>query len=503
MTDIPDRPLRNHPIAIVKNLTMLLVSIIIGIAILTDSETDLTTRLISTGILLLITLAIAVPIVMFWRTTTVQFGTEEMTVRRNFISKTNRSVPYDRVAAVNVTRNVFDRIAGTVTLQFNINSAVNAANADIAFVFKTDLGEQIRSFVYTQTFRSTDRTGTPVPASAKRDAEHPSLVHFSLGQVIEHCYLSQPTWSLFWGIFWLVLTVVSLFYGSAGGLITGLIMWAFQTVVPRFFQFMRFYNFRAYRDGQTIVIQSGFVQTYRTSFDVKKINAVRVRRPYLARLSHRSCLEAEVVGINAAKNDTTPTLCLLMPDTAVAELMKELIPEYVTDQPVVHETKHSERSMLLNSVAIDAILLAVFTYPVWLLTGVTAVEGVDPQWLPWINYTPVLLLALALFYPFWASVRNYRLLKVSFGEDRMTMYRGRMDREWVILPYDRMQMAALTGSIVARHYGVCHLSVSVLSTTGSKNIKSGLFPTELLEQVPATVQARIRDGRYDPRITGI
>ena len=167
MSDAVKGPYINHPIVIVKNLTItVLVLAIIAFGMVSDGES----YMIAVGMVALIAL-LAFFIVMFWKTTSIEFGDQDFTVRRNFISRKTKVVPYYRVASVNITRNIFDRIAGTETLSFNVNSSVNAATPEACFSFKKELADEIRDYVYSRTFH----TGSEVD----RDEEHESVVSFT------------------------------------------------------------------------------------------------------------------------------------------------------------------------------------------------------------------------------------------------------------------------------------------------------------------------------------
>lgn len=486
MSDIVRGPYRNDSIVIIQNLT------ITG-SILAFCLLSLIGSLGPQGVECLILAAVLIAagaIIMFWRTTTIEFGEQDLTVRHNFISKKVSVIPYTRVAAVNVTRTVFDRLAGTATLQFNVNSAVNAARPEAAFCFPVPLADELRDFVYARTFRSV--------SGVDRDTEHESLVSFTPLQVIAHVFLSQPTVQLGVAAFFLLFTVAATLFQSGGGVVVGLVMLAVQEVIPLVSQMLRYYGFRMYRDGSTICLQHGAIHMYRTEFDVAKVNAVRIRRPFLARLLGRSCLEAEVVGINAKDGDVTPTLCLLMPEDDAEQLLREILPEFVRDIPETARPPAAKRAMFCQAAVFDAVCAAVMAWPCWTALHWAARPDVSALGMEILRFAPLTATALVLIYAFWRSWRSYRLRSIGLGADLLVMRNGLLDRERVVIQYDRIQLTVLKNDLIARHFGVCRCSVCLLSTAGSKQITSGYFPRELLAQIPAIVQARIDDGRYDP-----
>jgi len=486
MSDTIRGPYRNHPIVIVQNLTLTAVLTFCCLLGLIGS--------VSPRVYLYLTMAMILIaagfIIMFWRTTTIEFGEQDFTVRHNFISRKVSVIPYTRVAAVNINRTFFDRLAETATLQFNVNSAVNAARPEAAFCFPMPLADEIRDFVYARTFRSA--------SGADRDAEHESLVSFTPAQVIAHVFLSQPTSQLIVAAFFLVFTVAATLFQSGGGVLVGLVMLAVQEIIPLVSRLLRYYGFRMYRDGNTICLQHGAIHQYRTEFDVAKVNAVRIRRPFLARMLGRSCLEAEVVGINAKDGDVTPTLCLLMPADDAEQLLRVILPEFVHDIPETARPLAAVKTMFCQAAVFDIIFAAIMAWPCWTALHWTAYPNIAAFWMESFRLAPVTATALILCYAFWRSWRSYRLRSIGLGADLLIMHNGLMDREQVIIQYDRIQLTVLKNDLLARHFGVCRCNVCLLSTTGSKQITSGYFPQELLAQIPAIVQARIDDGRYDP-----
>ncbi len=475
-------PYINHPIVIVKNTVTAAFLLLVMLASFINQIGS--SKLFMGAAALLAVLIVF--IVMSWKRTSIEFGDQEITVRHDFLYRKTHVIPYPRIASVNVTRSIFDRIAGTETLKFNVNSSVNATAPEASFTFRKDLADRIRDRIYSLTFETE--------SEKDRDEEHESVVSFGPAQVIMHSILSQPTLQVLVAGFFLLIAVVSVFTESSGGILVGLTLFALQEGLPFVSVLLRYFGFRMYRDGDAICLQYGAVQNYRTEFDVGRINAIRLRRPFLARLFRMSCLEAEVVGIDATST-ATPLLCLLMPDREAEALIGKILPEFACDIEETSPPREAWKTMACQALVFDAVLIAVMAWPCWWVFQEMDTGGILADA---VRLSPAVLTALAAVYAFWRGWRSFLLRSIGFGEDKLVMRNGLLDREWVMIQYDRIQITEVSGDIISRHFGVSHCTVYLLSTVGSKSITSGYFRTEMLERLPPLIQGRIREGHYSP-----
>jgi len=80
---------------------------------------------------------------------------------------------------------------------------------------------------------------------------------------------------------------------------------------------------------------------------------------------------------------------------------------------------------------------------------------------------------------------------------------GAVDRETVVMNYDKVQMVRIEKDPIARIFNVARGSVYMLSSTGSSSISSGFFPENRLAAVGEIVMERIASGEYDYRENSI
>ena len=485
-----DQKFRNHPTVIINNIVA--VAFILFITCISIPNIDL----IMISIFLLI-LALATGIfILAWRRTTITFEKDQIVVEHNLIYLKRKTIPYAKIASVNVVRNIFNRIFGTTTVNININSSKNAAIPEASFAFKSELANKIRSDLSSKIFE--------MEYTSEEDENFESVAIFTPKDVLIHGLLATSTWQLIYTFILLVYSVLSIFYGSAGGLIAAISLLIIGEIIPVVSLILKFYNFKVYRVGDNIRIQNGAIQTYRTSFDVSRINAVRIRRPFFARLLHKSCLEAEVVGINAAAKDTKPTLCLLIDDNKMEGIMKQLVPEFLYQPNMTIQPKKAIFPLLSKTSIAAFIFLIIMAYPCyWMYTNSGNFDLTNNYAQVLVQYLPIICTLIVILALYWGALVSYKVRQFGLGIDMFTMINGILDRETVTIQYDRVQITKLSASMMAKRFNLARCTISLLSSVGEKRITSGYFYAEELEEVGKIVLDRLSNGKYDYRKTTI
>lgn len=107
-----------------------------------------------------------------------------------------------------------------------------------------------------------------------------------------------------------------------------------------------------------------------------------------------------------------------------------------------------------------------------------------------------LVTVLAIFY---ATYVSYRVTEFGTGTDLFTFVNGAVDRETVVMNYDRIQMTRITQGPVARLFGVARARVHLLSAIGGASVGSGYFEEGRLAAIGETAMERIASREYDYR----
>ena len=477
---------RNHPTILVSNtVTAIVLLVVVWLAMSGESDQQ-TSEVIGLGILAVF-VVVELWMVFWWRRTIYIFTRNELHVTRNAVFKVDKHIQYTRLASITIRRDVFNRIFGTSTLMFNVNSSINASTAEATLVLKKAEADRLRERL-NQLIFSNETT-------LEEDRQIQTLSRVTNRDIIAHAVLAQPTYQAIFGFLMLVYAVISLFYSNSGGFLTAALLFAVTEILPFISIIMKYYNYRIYRVNDTVVVESGLITTTRHSFKINKINSVRIREPLLARLLGRATLEAEVIGMADGDNTSTPILCPMKRRADVMALFAELVPEYIMEPEAEHQPRRALAPMVIAdtiyAVVIVAMCIVLFVFAETYLVG-------ESESLKAIVRATELVAAVALplmIYCHSGLAQRHRTFDM--GESTFMFVYGGYDLSTEFINYDKVQFVEVTSGPLQRRFDVATCTVSMMSSVGFKQVRSGLFDPEDLEKVTDEVVTRVKDGRYD------
>ena len=484
---LENRVYKNHYTIVVQSIFSFLLLIAFAGAIGYMSSGEMEFRS-SWGILILVIGGTSVFInVRVWMRTTFTFGPTEITVVKDTLFKNEVNIQYSRLASVNVRKGIINQIFGTTTLLFNVNSSVNARSAEATLTLPDDEANRLREMVSSRIFQKA--------MVIEEEKQEETLVSVSNMDVILHGFFGQPTSSSLIGLASGAYSVATLFIGE-GISIVALVIFAMSSIIPWVRTILRYYNYRIYRIGDTITVESGLISKYRSSFNIKKVNSVRVREPLLARLLGKSLLEAEVVGL--ADSEGLPLLCPLKGKRVVDDLAVRLVPEFVFETG--HHTQPREAFVptMFNKIFWAVMLVAVGAVLYLYVTANYPMETGSLDNL--VLLTAVAIIAVLL--PVLMIIHGllaHRNREFEMGDETFLFVTGGYDRQKEYIRYDKVQVCRVSSGIVQRRFGMGTCSVGLMTSKGATSIRSGIFSRTDMELVGKEVMDRIRDGRYDYR----
>ncbi|HQD26163.1 PH domain-containing protein [Methanoculleus thermophilus] len=485
---VPGEKIRCHPSIIVERSLS-------GVVLLAF----LVTRFEGTPVAAVLLAAIVALLLFYyrqWKLTTIRFNEAEIVVERDTLFKMKKTLPYTKIASVNVNRGIINRLFGTSRLQININSGSSATVPEAVLTFRRDLADELRSTISEHLY------GQEIAPDEDKAVE--PLVSFSPVDVIIHGLFSVSTYQTFVGSLFLAYSVFELYtsmgtgFGADGKALISLLIFVAVQVGPSISLILRYYNYRVYRRGETIYLEHGLLRTYKTSFEVSRVNAIRVKQTLIARLMHRSCIEAEVVGLASGSGESLrPILCLLKDDATQQRLLEELVPEFVDGHARERQPEEAKGVLLVRAAIASLVLVLAAAYPsVYVYRETAAIPGIAGTVLPFALPLATAAAALAICY---ATYVSYRVTEFGTGADLFSFVNGAVDRETVVMNYDKVQMVRITQGPVARLFGVARGRVYLLSAVGGASVSSGYFAGSRLAAIGETVMERIASGEYDWR----
>ena len=479
---------RNHPTTIVQHLFVIIVILIFSLNSIIMG--DLQLGLIIIGVIVIGGL---IGTIIYWSRRTMTFTETEAIVESNILYKKRKVIPYSKVGSVNLTRGVFNQIFGTTTLSIHVNTSANPKVAEARFTFDIDLAERIKAELSKGVFDQED---------THDEKEYESIIKFSKVDIILHSILGMPTYYFLFGFVMIIYSIGSAVFLEGSGMWFALLMYAVTQPIPMIMSFLKYLNFKMYRIGDHIHIQHGTIQKFVTKFDINRINAVRIRKPLIARMIGRSCLEAEVVGINMNSGDVTPLLCLMSKNSEIERTIRELVPEFIYETNLVDQPK-SSRYPLMSKAVIGSLISTVILGP---LAYVLYTETYDPSMssmeVMFVKHVFLAALVLSILFLFYAAHVSFKIKKISKGDSLFTVINGLVDRQIVTMQYDRVQILTVSASPIARRFGLARGSIRLLAAMGTRNIKTGFFMKEDLDEIGDIMLERLKNG-YDHKKNSI
>ena len=454
---------RNHPVAMLKNAAAALVALFF-IAISIESY-----------ICFAVMGALVVLIVISWYASTLTVYEDHAEARFDFIVKKKTIIPFGKVAAVNEVKSILARMFGCTTVQININSSQNASKPEVSFILKDDIAARIVPLLkYGSGISDTEKEDTETEENEATPTDVP-VFEFGLASAIIFGLVGSSTYSLASSAFWGIFSVISMFTDSSASYVT-IFMFILTGVIPIIGSILKHGNFRVYRSGTTIRLVYGMITLYDTSFDVSKVNAVCVKRAFFPKLAKRCCLQAEVVGINAEKNSTTPNVTLLIPERDLKHAMEALFPEFITDYDVNLQppaAKYPTFSMP-TYVSLGFAGLAVLAYLILDL----AYGGMDDYLYAFV--IPCVAFAVLMYVRAFFALR---IRRIGYGEELFTSVNGILDTSEYTMQYSKVQIANGIASPRCRRHGLVKLHISLLSSEGKKIVTTGFFDKDDAERI--------------------
>ncbi len=490
---------KNHPTVMIQNLfSFILIYGLISFSMYGQIGGEEEAPLLMIQLLIAaIFVLLFVGTIFSWKLTSMTLTEQEVLVKKEFIFKKTTVIPYEKIASVNVDRTFWNRVFGTTTLKININSSTNANVPEAVFVFKTELAEDLRTELMAHMF------GTETKHTKEEESQEVPYLSFGPWDSVKYGLIGGSTFQSIMGLIFGTYSVISILFLEGDGLLSGLFMLFLTSGITAISTILRLYNLRVYRNGDTIRLQHGAIQNYRTSFNINRINAVRIRRPLIARLFHLSCIDAEVIGLAGEGDSSDPKLTLLIKDSEVSKVISDLIPEFIEE---IEEKKQPTKSfipMMLRTSTYCLLFAIIMAYPCYY--GYTYVPemmyGMNPMDELLIKYQAIAITVLTILLGYAFSIMSYKINRFGLGEDKFVIVGGIVDRKKVVMQYDRVQISEVYASPVFRRAGLAKCKISMMSSMGAKTQYTGYYSREDLERISEIMMERLSDGRYDYRKT--
>ena len=451
------------------------------------------------GLALLVFLLISLTI--YWRRFAYRVGEHEIRIDSGIVSRTHRSIPFDRVQDVDISQGPLARLLGLAKVKFETGGSAAAGSDDgVLPAIALARAEQLRAYVRSRRGIAAAPTATAAEADSPVFAMNLprvllagmfgfSLAIFAglfgatqtLGDVIGFDPLERD--------FWEELLIGSpLFnYVASHRVVTALaglsllIIAGFATGIVG--SLLRDFRFRLDRTGTGLRRRRGLLTITDVTLPVRRVQAALILSgPVRARFGWRELKLQSLARDEGGKGDHV--VAPLARDDEVSGILGSL------GWPAVSNDARWERVSFahVTSLAVAALPLLVLGI-LWLggLILAATMSGSD-EILANSPPTAIVILVPVLIYPVMIGARWLAWHRTGFAVQggRLLVRSGWWRRRTVILPLANVQSVDLVENAVSRRFGIASLVIGVAGGSGYAG-----------HRIPALPRIRAREVRGD------
>jgi len=422
------------------------------------------------GLLILVAITLIVFGIQFfrWRKTWIILEDNLVIIERNTLKKVKNTIAIENISAVNMERNLFERIVGTYRIKMDTNSMTTANETDISIVFREDVAIAFRKTVLERMHKLKGNADTSALSEerqpdelTKLSAEDRKVFHYTPVDMLKNSFYCMPIFGLLvsiagiGGMIWYVSEFgwYSFLNEALGGLIAVviLVVGSIYSVIKSFF---KYYDFTVYRDGKDLHVKCGLIKLRSYTIPVDKITTLTVEQPLISRIFGKYHLEVITVGVGDEDGENS-NLTMSLSKEEMLEHLAELVPEYSWEDLMVYEKEEKGGAVVR---AVKSIKWHIVTVAAMVLLF-TLGEA------PW--YIAVLApLAFDLFVCL-LYILSHKTAGYKIKEEGLVLVNGYFAKHISLVKYKKAQVLTMTYHPAAKRYGIGDGTIMLLNTAVS------------------------------------
>ena len=450
--------------------------------------------LVNLGILLLL-LALIGWQVLVWAKTYISIRENAIVIEKETLNRKKDTIGIRNISNINVEQNLFEMLIGTCKLKLDTNSRSTADSTDVKIVLKK---EKALRFKQEIMMRMQEMSGE-LPGGANAgtaSSVHPAAkgyageirqdefdIHADFGEILQHGLFSVNVISLIillLGIVGTITTVINILnepdlmqslLSAASGIIAAVLI-VFSALWDTVKDFIRYYDFSTRRTGDRLHIRYGLFKKIEYTVPVDKIQALKIRQSFIARIGKRYMAEIVNVGMGDDQAEKESFLILYGTEEKLKERLSILLPEFL-------DAAELKPDRLPASVwAAWAIPGAVYTICV-IASAVAANTFVDVRYrvLVWIAAGVMELFLLM------GMILKYRTDGTGVGKEFLKVSRGYFGRSYLAVRYQNIQYVKFSQNPAARAFGLKKGEVHLLAASINSTHAIPYFRNDMEERI--------------------
>lgn len=439
--------------------------------------------LINLGVLLLVLVLIGWQTAV-WAKTYISIQENAIVIDRETLNHKKDTIGIRNISNINIEQNLFEMLIGTCKLKLDTNSRSTADSTDVKIVLKKEAALRFKQIVMERMQETSGERrkdgGTPSPEKLTVSPSAPAGnpvgiqeeeydIHADFGEILQHGLFSVNVISLIiliLGIVGTITTVIGILnkpdlmhslLGAASGIIAAVLV-VFSALWDTVKDFVRYYDFRTKREGNKLHIKYGLFKKVEYTVPVDKIQALKIRQSFIARLGKRYMAEIVNVGMGDDQAEKDSFLILYGTEENLKKRLSILLPEFLG------AAKLKTERLPASVWAAWAVPGAVYTLCVIASAAVvhSLLGGKYMIWV-WIGAAAMEVFLLA------GMILKYRTDGTGAGEEFLKVARGYFARNYLAVRYQNIQYVKFSQNPLARAFGLqkgeAHLLASSMNAT--------------------------------------
>lgn len=469
---------RNHISIIVEQIGAGIVALaVVAVSILLQNVEEMTeagmSLLRGSGLIifLVVVLFLAVSVgnrIFVWANTYICIEENAIVIERGKVNKKKNTIGIRNISNINIEQNLFEMILGTCKVKLDTNSRSTADSTDVKIVlkkadaakFKAEIARRLRGQP-VQESAAAEQSG-----SAAEAEEEVFDIRAELGDVFLHGFFSVNIFSLLiliGAVVGMVTAVLRLLeqphlmnslLGAAAGIIVaaGIVLSALWDTVK---DFIRYYDFRAKRREDKIYIKYGFLKKMEYTIPVDKIQALKIRQSFVARIFRRYMAEIVNVGMGDEKEEQNSFLILYTTEEKLKGQLELLLPEFA---PTAGQKTERLPAAVWAAWAVPGVIYAAVVCASAAVCAVILEEDTILIWLGAACLILILLIGMVLKYLTDGSGCDGTFLKLCHG------YFG---KNYISVRYSQIQYMEIKQNFIARAFGIRKGEIRLLASSAN------------------------------------
>ena len=524
-----NRRFRNHISIIIEQIGGgILALAVLAVSILLQSaeelaETDLSFLHGKTLIVILVVLGLlAVSVgnrIFAWANTYICIEENAIVIERGKVNKKKNTIGIRNISNINIEQNLFEMILGTCKVKLDTNSRSTADSTDVKIVLKkadaAKFKAEITRKMHRQTYGASSgqmsgqisgrdpagahaaenrvhtedrdlavgKTGTDgmeVLSSWEEDGEFDIRAEF--GDIFSHGIFSVNIFSLliligaFAGT---AATVVQILekpdllgslLGAAAGIIVaaGIVLSALWDTVK---DFIRYYDFRAKRRGDKIYIGYGFLKKMEYTIPVDKIQALKIRQSFVARIFHRYMAEIVNVGMGDEKEEQNSFLILYSTEKRLKEQLELLLPEFA---PTAEQKTERLPGAVWTAWSLPGM---IYVLVVGILAALCTAVIPEYRLFIWLGAAALILTV------FIGMILKYITDGSGADETFLKLCHGYFGKSYISIQYDKIQYLEIKQNFIAKACGIQKGEIHLLASSGDASHGIPYYKGDMHERI--------------------